>query len=50
LAVLTAAGRKAHEQGSRIQQQAEREVFEALTPEESQHLATALGKLDRGAV
>ena len=50
LAVLTAAGRKAHEQGSRIQQQAERELFGALTPEESQHLATALGKLDRGAV
>jgi DNA-binding MarR family transcriptional regulator len=46
LAVLTAAGRKAHEQGSRIQQQAERELFGALTPEESQQLATALGKLD----
>jgi DNA-binding MarR family transcriptional regulator len=46
LAVLTAAGRKAHEQGSRIQQQAEREVFGALTPEESQQLASALGKLD----
>jgi len=48
LAVLTAAGRKAHEQGSRIQQQAEREVFSALTPAESQQLAAALGKLDRG--
>ncbi|HWF84761.1 MAG TPA: MarR family transcriptional regulator [Vicinamibacterales bacterium] len=46
LAVLTAAGRKAHEQGSRIQQQAERELFGALTPEESQQLAAALGKLD----
>ncbi len=46
LAVLTAAGRKAHEQGSRIQQQAERDLFGALTPEESQQLAAALGKLD----
>ncbi len=46
LAVLTAAGRKAHEQGSRIQQQAERELFGALTPDESQQLAAALGKLD----
>jgi DNA-binding MarR family transcriptional regulator len=49
LAVLTAAGRKAHEQGNRIQQQAEREVFAALTPAESQQLAAALGKLDRGS-
>jgi DNA-binding MarR family transcriptional regulator len=46
LAVLTAAGRKAHEQGSRIQQQAEQELFAALSPEESQQLAAALGKLD----
>lgn len=46
LAVLTAAGRQAHEQGSRVQQQAERELFGALTAEESQQLALALRKLD----
>ncbi len=45
LAVLTAAGRKAHEQGIRMQQEAERELFGALTPEESRQLAGVLGKL-----
>jgi DNA-binding MarR family transcriptional regulator len=48
LAVLTAAGRKAFEEGSRIQQQAERDVFSGLTVEESQQLAALIGKIDRG--
>jgi DNA-binding MarR family transcriptional regulator len=48
LAVLTAAGRKAFEEGSRIQQQAERDVFSGLTVEESQQLNALIGKIDRG--
>ncbi len=48
LAVLTAAGRKAFEEGSRIQQQAERDVFSGFTVEESQQLAALIGKIDRG--
>jgi DNA-binding MarR family transcriptional regulator len=48
LAVLTAAGRKAFEEGSRIQQQAERDVFSGLTVEESQQLAALIGKIDQG--
>lgn len=47
LAVLTAAGRKAFEEGSRIQHQAEREAFSGLTAEESHQLLALIGKLDR---
>ena len=45
LAVLTDAGRKAHEKGSQIQQQAEEELFSALTAEESATLHRLLDKL-----
>ena len=48
LAVLTAAGRKAFEEGSRVQQQAERDAFSGLTAEESHQLLALIGKLDRG--
>jgi DNA-binding MarR family transcriptional regulator len=46
LAVLTASGLKAHDEGSRIQLEAEQELFGALTLEESRQLAAMLGKLD----
>lgn len=46
LAVITAAGRKAHERGIRIQEQAELEIFAALTAEETRQLATLVGKLE----
>src|SRR5207248_11296394 len=47
LAVLTAAGRKAYAKGSEIQGQAERELFSALTAEESRKLHELLSKLER---
>jgi DNA-binding MarR family transcriptional regulator len=47
LAVLTAAGRRAYEQGSRIQQQAERDAFSGLSAEESHQLLALIGKLDQ---
>lgn len=48
LAVLTSAGRKAFEAGSKIQQQAEHDAFSGLTAEESHQLLALMGKLDRG--
>src|SRR5688572_4428944 len=39
LAVLTVAGRKAHREGTRIQQASERELLATLTREEAQMLA-----------
>ena len=47
LAVLTAAGRKAYTKGIEIQSQAERELFSALSNEESKKLHELLAKLDR---
>src|SRR5438132_293372 len=47
LAVLTAAGRKAYAKGSEIQGQAERELFSALSAEESRKLHELLSKLER---
>lgn len=47
LAVITDAGRKAYEKGSRIQDDAEQELFGALTPDESTKLAKIIGKLER---
>ena len=47
LAVLTAAGRKAYAKGIEIQSQAERELFSALSNEESKKLHELLAKLDR---
>jgi DNA-binding MarR family transcriptional regulator len=46
LAVITALGRKRYEEGARIQQQAEREVFGTLSAEESRQLAALISKLD----
>lgn len=47
LAVMTSAGRKAYEAGSRIQQQAEREAFSGLTVDEAHQLQALVAKLDR---
>jgi DNA-binding MarR family transcriptional regulator len=47
LAVLTAAGRKACERGSAIQQTVERELFGALTRDETAQLQGLLAKLAR---
>ena len=47
LAVLTGAGRKAYAQGSQIQVKAERELFSALTSDESAKLHELLAKLER---
>ena len=46
LAVLTPAGRKACKEGTRIQQQTERELFGALTRDEAHQLAALMEKLD----
>lgn len=45
LAVITPAGRAAFEQGSRIQQDAERDIFAALDPAESAQLLELIGKI-----
>lgn len=47
LAVLTDAGRRAYAKGSEIQMQAERELFEVLTKDESDTLHQLLGKLQQ---
>jgi DNA-binding MarR family transcriptional regulator len=47
LAVITAAGRAAYEQGSGIKQEAEHELFGALSPAESATLGDIIAKLDR---
>ena len=47
LAVLTAAGRKAYAKGSEIQAQAEKELFSALSADESKKLHELLAKLQR---
>jgi DNA-binding MarR family transcriptional regulator len=48
LAVLTSAGRKAFEAGTRVQQQAEREAFGSLSADESQQLQALIAKLQTG--
>ena len=47
LAMITPAGRDAYEQGSRIHRDAERELFGALSDEESAALADIIDKLER---
>ena len=47
LAVLTPEGRRAYEKGSRVQGEAERQLFDALSGDDSVRLADILGKLDR---
>ena len=46
LAVLTAAGRKAYTKGSEIQSQVEKELFSALSTDESKTLHELLAKLE----
>ena len=45
LAVLTAAGRKACKEGTRIQQETEQDLLRALTRDEARQLTMLLGKL-----
>lgn len=45
LAALTAAGRKAVKEGTRVQQAAEREVLRRLTRDETQQLSALLSKM-----
>jgi DNA-binding MarR family transcriptional regulator len=45
LAVMTPAGPRACKEGRRIQQQAERDLFGALTGDEAHQLAALMGKL-----
>ena len=47
LAAITDAGRRAYEQGIEIHQQVERDVFGALTADESAQLSHLITKLDR---
>ena len=47
LAVLTQEGRRAYEKGSAVQSEAERQLFEGLSVDDSARLADILGKLDR---
>jgi DNA-binding MarR family transcriptional regulator len=47
LAVLTAAGRKACQQGSRIQQDTEQELLTTLTRDEARQLAALLEKVGK---
>ena len=47
LAVITPAGRRLYEQGVRIRQQAEQDLFGVLTPDESRQLTDLIAKLDR---
>ena len=49
LAVMTVAGRKACEEGTRVQDQAERELFGALSVEEAHQLASLIGKVTQRA-
>jgi DNA-binding MarR family transcriptional regulator len=46
LAVLTAAGRRACKDGTRVQQQSEHELFGALTRDEARQLAALMAKLE----
>jgi DNA-binding MarR family transcriptional regulator len=48
IAVLTAAGKKAFTRGTEIQQQAEQELFGALTPDETEKLHGLMAKLEKG--
>ena len=49
LAVMTAAGRKACETGTRIQQQAERALLGELSATERRQLTTLMAKLEKSA-
>jgi len=49
LAVMTAAGRKACDEGARVQDQTERELFAGLSVEEAHQLAALIEKVTRRA-
>ena len=49
LAVLTAAGRKACREGTRVQQEAERDLLGTLSRDEARQLAGLLGKLGKSS-
>jgi len=49
LAVMTSAGRKACEAGTRVQQQAERALLSDLSAAERRQLAVLMAKLEKGA-
>jgi DNA-binding MarR family transcriptional regulator len=50
LAVITSSGRKAYAEGTRVQQDAERELFGVLSPDEAAQLLQLIGKLQKTAV
>jgi len=50
LAVMTAAGRKACEAGSRVQEETERELFGALSADEARQLASLMAKVTSRAL
>jgi len=47
LAAITDAGRRAYEDGIRIQREAEKDLFRALSADETAQLTRLIGKLDR---
>jgi DNA-binding MarR family transcriptional regulator len=47
LAVMTAAGRQAYEQGTRVQQESEKQIFSTLTDEEGRQLAALMTKVQQ---
>lgn len=47
LAVITPAGRQAYDDGTTIQQEAERDLFARLSPTESAQLLDLIGKIER---
>jgi DNA-binding MarR family transcriptional regulator len=49
LAVLTTKGRKAFEEGNRIRQEMEKELFGGLTRDEARQLAVLMGKVTHRA-
>ena len=49
LAVMTPAGRKACDEGTRVQDETERELFGALSMDEARQLASLIGKVTQRA-
>ena len=49
LAVLTDAGRNAHERGTRVRLEAEQQVFGTLSAEDAAKLGEIIGKLERAS-
>ena len=49
LAVMTPAGRKACDEGTRVQDETERELFGVLSPDEARQLGSLIGKVTQRA-